>query len=85
MGYGNCILAFDTVFNREVLGDTGVFWPKDRDALAHLMRDLECDPSRVESLRALPQRRILERYTWEKISQQYEDLFLDVAGNGKGR
>jgi glycosyltransferase involved in cell wall biosynthesis len=83
MGYGNCILAFDTVFNREVLGDTGVFWPKDRDALARAMRELESDPARVQSLRALPQRRILERYTWDKISQQYEELFLEVAGNGK--
>jgi glycosyltransferase involved in cell wall biosynthesis len=32
MGYGNCVLALDTVFNREVLADTGLFFAKDEKA-----------------------------------------------------
>jgi glycosyltransferase involved in cell wall biosynthesis len=79
MGYGNCILAFDSVFNREVLADTGVFWSKDASTLAAIMRSLEADPERVVRLRALPQARILAEYTWDKISRQYEELFLELA------
>ena len=33
MGYGNCILALDTVFNREVLADGGIFFPRDAAVL----------------------------------------------------
>src|SRR6202007_927148 len=41
MGYGNCILAYDTPFNREVLGDTGLLWPNSRTALAPVRRGLD--------------------------------------------
>jgi glycosyltransferase involved in cell wall biosynthesis len=79
MGYGNCVLAYDTPFNREVLADTGVFWPKSRGALATLMRELEADPATVRRLRTLPQPRIVAEYTWDKISRQYEALFREVC------
>ncbi len=79
MGYGNCILAYDTPFNREVLGGTGLLWPNSRTALATMMRELEQDPVRVRWLRTLPQPRILAEYTWDKISRQYEELFLEVC------
>ena len=41
MGYGNCILALDTVFNREVLADGGIFFPRDETVLAGEMQALE--------------------------------------------
>ncbi len=79
MGYGNCILALDTVFNREVLGDGGTFFPRDEAVLAGEMRALEARPARVAALRRMGPERIRANYTWEKIARQYDDLFEEVA------
>lgn len=79
MGYGNCILALDTVFNREVLADGGIFFPRDVDVLAREIRSIESQPDRVAALRRMGPERIQANYTWEKIASQYDDLFRDVA------
>lgn len=79
MGYGNCILALDTVFNREVLEDGGIFFPGDENVLASGMRALEADPARVAELRQMGPARIRANYTWEKIAGQYDSLFREVA------
>ena len=80
MGYGNCILALDTVFNREVLDETGLFFPKDSKALAELMRRVESDEALVADLRRKAPRRIEQHYSWDKVSDQYEQVFRDVVG-----
>lgn len=79
MGYGNCILALDTVFNREVLADGGIFFPRDVNVLAQQIREIESDRPRVEQLRLMGPERIRANYTWEKIAGQYDDLFREVA------
>jgi rhamnosyltransferase len=79
MGYGNCILALDTVYNREVLADGGLFFPKDSGALADQMRLIEGDPALVNDLRRKGPERIEKEYTWEKVSDQYDQLFREVA------
>lgn len=79
MGYGNCILALDTVFNREVLADGGEFFPADAAVLAGMLRRIESDPARVDELRRMGPERIIANYTWEKIAGQYDDLFRQVA------
>ncbi len=79
MGYGNCILALDTVFNREVLAEGGIFFPRDEAVLADEMRALEANPVRVEALRLMGPERIRMNYTWEKIASQYDALFREVA------
>ena len=79
MGYGNCILALDTVFNREALADGGIFFPRDESVLAEQMRVLEADPERLAELRRMGPERIRKNYTWEKIAGQYDTLFREVA------
>ncbi len=79
MGYSNCVLALDTVFNREVLADGGMFFPPDVGVLAAMLRDIESDPGRVDALRRKGPERILANYTWEKIASQYDSLFREVA------
>jgi len=81
MGYGNCILALDTVFNSEVLGGTGILFAKDSAAVAGAMRRIEADPSLVANLRTAGPRRIAAEYTWDKISAQYDALFRGVAAS----
>jgi glycosyltransferase involved in cell wall biosynthesis len=65
MGYGSCILALDTVFNREVLGGTGLLFP--------------AEPAAPAAMREPPRERVRAEYSWEKITRQYEELFLEVA------
>jgi len=79
MGYGNCVLALDTVFNREVLADGGIFFPRDEAVLAGEMQALEANPARVAELRQMGPERIRKNYTWEKIAGQYDTLFQEVA------
>jgi glycosyltransferase involved in cell wall biosynthesis len=79
MGYGTCILAHDTVFNREVLGGTGLLFPRDATALATLMEEVESNPELVSALRRRGPERITKEYTWDKIAGQYEELFREVA------
>ena len=79
MGYGACVLAHDTVFNREVLADAGVYFPPDPDALAREMEKLEDDPALVSDLRRRGPERITREYTWDRIAAQYEQLFREVA------
>lgn len=79
MGFGNCILALDTVFNREVLADGGLFFPRDASVLSQMMRDIEANPAQVAELRRMGPERIRANYTWEKIAGQYDDLFRKVA------
>jgi glycosyltransferase involved in cell wall biosynthesis len=81
MGYGNCILALDTVFNSEVLAGTGLLFPKESDALATMMGRIESDPNLVADLRRAGPQRITAEYTWEKISAQYDALFREVAAS----
>ncbi len=79
MGYGNCIVAFDSVFNREVLADGGLFFPKDSSALAEQLRRIEGDGALVRDLRRRGPLRIEKEYTWGKVSDQYDQLFREVA------
>jgi glycosyltransferase involved in cell wall biosynthesis len=79
MGYGACILAHDTVFNREVLSDAGLYFSKDPQKLAALMRKVEGDPALIKDLRRRGPKRIEAQYTWDKITGQYEELFHEVA------
>lgn len=81
MGYGNLVLALDTVFNREVLADTGLFFPKDPAALAALMQKVEGDATLVADLRQRGPSRIRSEYSWEKVARQYEELFQEVAAS----
>jgi glycosyltransferase involved in cell wall biosynthesis len=79
MGYGSCVLALDTVFNREVLADAGRFFAKDVTEIARLIDDVDANPESVAVLRERGPARIRERYTWEGIVDGYERVFREVA------
>ncbi len=79
MGDGSCVLALDTVFNREVLADTGRFFTADPDAVRALIDEIDADTAQAESFRRAAPARILERYTWPHITDQYEQLFASLA------
>ena len=75
---GNCVLALNTSFNREVLADYGLFFERNvaniRDRLAYIVDH----PEVQEKYAGRARQRIYERYTWESITDSYEKLFYQL-------
>lgn len=76
LGCNACVLYVDTPynFNGEVVGDAGIPFPRDADALREKMQQLADDPRRAEPYRTLGHPRILAGYTWEHATDRYELL-----------
>jgi glycosyltransferase involved in cell wall biosynthesis len=79
MGAGNCVLVYDTPENREVVGDSGLFFSSAAE-LSKLIQQVVDDPQLVESYREMAQARIVKLYSWDAITDQYEKLFRDLCG-----
>lgn len=78
MGFGNCVLALDNVFNVEVLRDAGIFWPLDPDALAEKIRYALDHPEAVAECRRRAVERIRAHYSWDAVAADHERLFRNV-------
>jgi glycosyltransferase involved in cell wall biosynthesis len=78
---GCCVLALDTVFNREVLdnGDYGLFFAKQKENVSALIKSIDQDDTNVKAFRVKAGERIVDRYTWDKIAEQYENLFKSIV------
>jgi glycosyltransferase involved in cell wall biosynthesis len=79
MGYGNCVLTLATPENIEVVGEAGIPYVDEFDLAGKLRRVLR-DGSLVQAYRNRAQLRIQKCYDWEKVVDQYEDLFRKMAG-----
>ncbi|MBD3374877.1 glycosyltransferase [candidate division KSB1 bacterium] len=80
MGYGNCVLANDVPEHREVLGPAGIYFDRfdDRD-LAEKMQYLCDQPETMKNYRVNVKQRVKDRYSWDKVTEQYERLFRRAA------
>lgn len=80
LGYGNMILALNTPYNAEVLdnGRYGILYEKNVEDLARKIADIDRDENRAEEFRRRAPDRIRERFTWDLITDQYEQLFSRV-------
>jgi glycosyltransferase involved in cell wall biosynthesis len=81
LGFGNLVLALNTPFNAEVLdnGKYGLLYEKNVESLASKIHFAESHPEQVRQFRALAPERIRERFTWEQITDQYEELFGKIT------
>ncbi|MBN1396975.1 MAG: DUF1972 domain-containing protein [Bacteroidetes bacterium] len=77
---GCCILAFDNVFNREVLQDEeyGLYFTRELQSLARLIDFIESNPATTELYRNKARDRIEGNYTWDKVIDYYEVLFKSL-------
>ena len=78
LGFGNCILAHHNPFNDEVLGGYGVLF-RDADELAAKIAYLEDHPEIAQGYRQRAPERIRNFYNWKRITDQYEELFYQLA------
>ncbi len=79
MGAGNCALTLATPENIEVVGDAGLIYKSANDLAAHLQRVID-DPTIIREYRRRAMARVTERYNWERITDQYEELLARLAG-----
>jgi glycosyltransferase involved in cell wall biosynthesis len=79
MGYGNCVLTLAAPENVEVVGDAAIPYADAKDLAAQLQRVLR-DGAIVNQYRQRAQARVRERYDWEHVVNQYENLFARMAG-----
>lgn len=70
-------LLFDVGFNREVAENGALYWNLDAENLSKLID--ECDKiqySKITELSNNAKKRVYEEYTWKKIIERYENIFL---------
>ena len=74
---GCAVIALDTVFTREMCdGDKhALYFNKESGNLKRLIEGVETDDSILKKLRNSSRSRIIENYTWDKITNQYIELF----------
>lgn len=68
-------LLLDVGFNKEVGGEGAIYFNKEYGNLANLI-DNELDSKEIKILSNKAKKRILEEYTWDKIVDKYETLFI---------
>lgn len=80
MGLGGCVIANGTPENVEVLGGTGlVFEPGSEASLVSQLQVLVESPALAEALRLGARARVLESYSWEAVTSQYEQLLESLV------
>ena len=79
LGYGNCVLALETAFNTEVIADYGMYFKHDVADMTKTLQHIEDHPGVAAEYRRRAPERIREAYTWGKITDQYEELFVRMA------
>ena len=77
LAYGCCVLAHDNVFNREMLSNTefGIYFNSAHENISMIINDIDKNDSKVLTMKLNARNRIIENYTWDKILNQYDQLF----------
>ncbi|MCM8764017.1 MAG: DUF1972 domain-containing protein [Candidatus Omnitrophica bacterium] len=76
MGCGALIIALDVPFNREVLGDCGLYFTKEPGSLSWLIKNLLEKPEKYRTLGEKARERVQKLYRWEDVEKKYEDIFI---------
>lgn len=80
MAYGNGIIANDVPEHREVLGGAGLYYNRNNfEDLSSQMNKFLNDGSLIKSFGQKAAKRAADLYTWDKIVDEYEKLFFEMA------
>jgi glycosyltransferase involved in cell wall biosynthesis len=80
MACGTAIVARDTVFNREVLADTGLFTTPDPAQIAVTIGNLLSNPDQRQKLKVAAQLRNAEHYSWDSVCDAYAKTLSTEIG-----
>ena len=79
MGSGCFTIAVDIQFNRDVLADCGIYYQNNEKSLAERMQWAIENQDKLGSYGKKAQKRILKNYNWDKVADQYENLFYELV------
>ncbi len=83
MGQGNIIVANGTPENSEVVGDAGVLYRKNDPAdMARCLQEIEDFPEKFAGFRQKAAGRARACYSWDRVVDQYEELFVSLVRAG---
>lgn len=69
-------LLLDVGFNREVAEDSAFYWGLGNGELAKLINKIErMSDNEIADMGRNAKKRVANEYTWEKICEQYKDIF----------
>lgn len=79
MASGCFTIAANNSFNRDVLDDCGIFYETNVNSLVEKMKwSLEND-YKLDDYGKNAQQRIIDNYNWNKVADQYEELFFGIV------
>lgn len=82
MAAGAPIVARDTVFNREVLGEAGTFVPAEADQIASSLDRMLRDGALQDAARKLSLERARDEYTWQSVNERYAQALEHLIKTG---
>jgi len=81
MGHGRCCVVNDAPENREVVGETALlFRAREPGTLARGLARVASEPALVAELGRAAAERAGRLYSWESVTDEYERLFMALAG-----
>ncbi len=83
LGAGAATTAFDVVFNREVLGDSGWYFG-DADQVREHFEQAEANPAETRR-RGLAANERASRYDWDEVADSYERLCRGLVKSNESR
>ncbi len=82
MALGNCVVVNDTAENLETIGEAGFSYQGKRGAesLRDVLAQLLQSPDLVEEYGHKASSRVWKFYSWDKVTDDYEQLFVKLLG-----
>lgn len=80
MGHGRCVLTSDIPESKEIVGDCG-FYFRNKDAvdLENQLRFLIAHPDKTNEAGERARARVREKYNWDDIARETEELYAAVV------
>lgn len=84
MNYGNCCLASDIPENLEALDNSGyTFRNRDAADLYRILNELIKNPQKVEEKKMPALHHVRSSYSWDRVADQMEALYLSILNRRK--
>ncbi|AFD00208.1 Glycosyltransferase [Methanocella conradii HZ254] len=80
MSMKNIIVAHDNEFNREVCGESAIYF-KDAEELRERIESIEKMPEKYANLKDEIYIKVMKNYSWEGIITEYVDLFSRIGAD----
>lgn len=84
MSYGNCCVASNIPENLEAIKNFGyTFENRDSEDLKRVLADLINHPEKTERMKKKARIYVLDNYSWDKIADQMESLYMSLSSKGR--